>query len=72
MKQLDVSKTALASAKESWEAKKESYTLGVSIFLDQQLAYNNYLQAEYTLISKQYGYIISQFTVLSVIGALNK
>jgi outer membrane protein len=71
-KQLDVSKTALASAKESWEAKKESYTLGVSIFLDQQLAYNNYLQAEYTLISKQYGYIISQFTVLSVIGALNK
>jgi len=71
-KQLDVSKTALASAKESWEAKKESYTLGVAIYLDQQLAYNNYLQAKYTSITKEYGYIISQFTVLSVIGALNK
>ncbi|MDR3609940.1 MAG: TolC family protein [Ignavibacteriaceae bacterium] len=71
-KQLDVSKTALASAKESWDAKKESYTLGAATYLDQQLAYNNYLQAEYTSISKEYAYINSQFTLLSVIGALNK
>jgi outer membrane protein len=71
-KQLDVSKTALASAKESWDAKKESYTLGAATYLDQQLAYNNYLQAEYTSISKEYLYINSQFTLLSVIGALNK
>ena len=71
-KQLDVSRTALASAKESWEARKESYTLGALTFLDQQLAYNNYLQAEYTSITKEYSYIVSQFTVLSVIGALNK
>jgi outer membrane protein len=71
-KQLDVSRTALASAKESWEARKESYTLGALTFLDQQLAYNNYLQAEYTSITKEYSYIVSQFTVLSVIGALKK
>jgi outer membrane protein len=71
-KQLDVSKTALASAKESWDAKKESYTLGAATYLDQQLAYNNYLQAEYTSISKEYSYINAQFTLLSVIGALNK
>lgn len=71
-KQLDVSKTALASAKESWDAKKESYTLGAATYLDQQLAYNNYLQAEYTSISKEYNYINSQFTILSVTGSLNK
>jgi outer membrane protein len=71
-KQLDVSKTALASAKESWDAKKESYTLGAATYLDQQLAYNNYLQSEYTSISKEYSYINAQFTLLSVIGALNK
>ena len=71
-KQLDVSKTALASAKESWDAKKESYTLGAATYLDQQLTYNNYLQAEYTSIAKEYLYINSQFTLLSVIGALNK
>ncbi|MDR3666457.1 MAG: TolC family protein [Ignavibacteriaceae bacterium] len=71
-KQLDVSKTALASSKESWDAKKEAYTLGAATYLDQQLAYNNYLQAEYTSISKEYLYINSQFTLLSVIGALDK
>jgi outer membrane protein TolC len=71
-KQLDVSKTALASAKESWDAKKESYTLGAATYLDQQLTYNNYLQAEYTSIAKEYLYINSQFNLLSVIGALNK
>ena len=71
-KQLDVSRTALASAKESWDAKKEAYTLGAATYLDQQLAYNNYLQAEYTSISKEYSYINSQFTLLSVIGSLNK
>ena len=71
-KQLDVSNTAVLSAKESWDAKKETYTLGAATYLDQQLTYNNYLQAVYTSISKQYSYIISQYTVLSVIGKLNK
>jgi outer membrane protein len=70
-KQLDVSKLAELSAKESWDAKKETYTLGGATYLDQQLTYNNYLQAVYTGISKQYSYIIAQFTVLSVIGKLN-
>jgi outer membrane protein len=71
-KQLDVSKTSMVSAKESWDAKKETYSLGAATYLDQQLTYNNYLQAVYTSISKQYSYIIAQFTVLSVIGKLNK
>jgi outer membrane protein len=71
-KQLDVSNTAVISAKESWDAKKETYTLGAATYLDQQLTYNNYLQAVYTSISKQYFYINAQFTVLSVIGKLNK
>jgi outer membrane protein len=71
-KQLDVSNTSVLSAKESWDAKKETYTLGAATYLDQQLTYNNYLQAVYTSISKQYGYIIAQYTVLSVIGKLDK
>jgi|ERR1017187_5664599 outer membrane protein len=71
-KQLDVSNTAVVSTKESWDAKKESYTLGVSTYLDQQLAYNNYLQAVYTSISKEYLYINAQYTLMSVIGQLNK
>ena len=71
-KQFDVSKKAVLSAKESWDAKKESYTLGASTYLDQQLTYNNYLQAEYTSISKEYLYINSQYNLLSVIGSLNK
>ena len=71
-KQLDVSKTSVLSAKESWDAKKETYTLGAATYLDQQLTYNNYLQAVYTSISKQYSYIIAQYTVLSVIGKLDK
>ena len=71
-KQLDVSRTSVLSAKESWDAKKETYTLGAATYLDQQLTYNNYLQAVYTSISKQYSYIIAQYTVLSVIGNLNK
>jgi outer membrane protein len=71
-KQLDVSKTAVLSAKESWDAKKETYTLGAATYLDQQLAYNNYLQAVYTTISKEYLYINAQYTLMSVIGQLNK
>jgi outer membrane protein len=71
-KQLDVSNTAIISAKESWDAKKETYTLGAATYLDQQLTYNNYLQAVYTNISNQYNYIIAQYTVISVIGKLNK
>ncbi len=71
-KQFDVSKKALESAELSWRAKKETYTLGAASYLELQLSYNNYLQAEYTVISKEYSYINSQFALLAAIGKLNR
>lgn len=71
-KQFQVAKKALASAEQSWKAKKETYTLGAAPYLDLQLAYNNYLQAEYTVISKEYSYIGAQFALENAIGKLQK
>lgn len=66
--QLDASNTALTATKESWQIKKESYKLGAATYLDLQLAYNNYLQAQYNKINNEYKYLFAQYTLLNVIG----
>ncbi len=69
-KQFEVAKKAQASAEQSWKAKKETYTLGAATYLDLQLSYNNYLQAKYTVISKEYGYLYSRFQMIAALGKL--
>jgi outer membrane protein len=66
--QLDASNAALTASRESWKIKKETYTLGSATFLDLQLAYNNYLQAEYNKINNEYKYLIAQYTLLNAVG----
>lgn len=66
--QLDASNTALTATKESWQIKKESYKLAAATYLDLQLAYNNYLQAQYNKINNEYKYLFAQYTLLNVIG----
>ncbi len=66
--QLDASDKALAASQESWKIKKETYTLGSATYLDLQLAYNNYLQAEYNKVDNEYKYLIAQYTLLNAIG----
>jgi outer membrane protein len=66
--QLDASDAALKATRESWQIKKETYTLGSITFLDLQLAYNNYLQAEYNKINNDYKYLVAQYTLLNSIG----
>ena len=66
--QLDASDAALKASKESWQIKKETYSLGSITFLDLQQAYNNYLQAQYNKINNDYKYLVAQYTLLNSIG----
>ncbi len=66
--QLEASDKALTASKESWKIKKETYTLGSATYLDLQLAYNNYLQAEYNKVDNEYKYLLAQYTLLNAIG----
>ena len=66
--QVDASDVALKASRESWKIKKETYTLGSATFLDLQLAYNNYLQAQYNKINNDYKYLVAQYTLMNSIG----
>lgn len=66
--QVDASDAALKASRESWQIKKETYSLGSNTFLDLQLAYNNYLQAQYNKINNDYKYLVAQYTLLNSIG----
>ncbi len=66
--QVDASDAALKASKESWQIKKETYTLGSVTYLDLQLAYNDYLQAQYNKINNDYKYLVAQYTLLNSIG----
>ncbi|HEX9251801.1 MAG TPA: TolC family protein [Ignavibacteriaceae bacterium] len=66
--QLDASETALTASRESWKIETETYNLGAATYLDLQLSYNNYLQAQYNKISNEFSYIISQYTLLNALG----
>ena len=66
--QLDASYVALTSSKESWKIETETYNLGAATYLDLQLSYNNYLQAQYNKISNEYNYMIAYYTLLNSLG----
>ena len=68
--QLDVTKTALKSAKETWEIKRDSYALGSATFIDQQQAYRDYVQANNNYIAAESNYIYKQFNLMSAVGLL--
>jgi outer membrane protein len=69
--QLDVTKSALQSAKETWEIKRDSYLLGTATYIDQQLAYRDYVQASNNDIAAQSNFVYKQFGLLSALGQLN-
>jgi len=68
--QLEVTKAALKSAMETWEIKRDSYTLGTATFLDQQQSYRDYIQAMNNEIASESNYILKQFGLLSALGLL--
>jgi len=66
--QLDASDIALNASRESWKIQTETYNLGAATYLDLQLSYNNYLQAQYNRISNEFNYIVAQYTLLNAVG----
>lgn len=68
--QLDVTKAALKSAMETWQIKRDSYTLGAATFIDQQQSYRDYVQATNNAIASESNYILKQFGLLSALGLL--
>lgn len=66
--QLEASNVALTASKESWIIETETYKLGAATFLDLQLSYNNYLQAQYNMINNEYNYLTTQYTLLNAVG----
>jgi len=68
--QLEVTKAALKSAKETWEIKRDSYSLGSATFIDQQQSYRDYIQATNNSIAAESNYIFRQFGLLNALGIL--
>jgi outer membrane protein len=68
--QLQVTKAALKSALETWQIKRDSYTLGSATFIDQQQSYRDYVQATNNAIASESNYILKQFGLLSALGLL--
>jgi len=71
MLQLDVTKTAVKSAKETWDIQREKYNLGTVTFIDQQLAYRDFIQATNNSITAESNYIYKQYSLLNAMGMLN-
>jgi len=69
--QLDVTKSALLSSKETWEIKRDSYMIGTVTYIDQQLAYRDYVQASNNDIAAGSNFVYKQFGLLSALGQLN-
>ena len=69
--QEEVTKTALKSAKETWDIKKEKYTLGATTFIDQQQSYNDYIDAMNNSIAAESNYIYKKYELLNVLGLLD-
>lgn len=66
--QLNASDVALTASRESWRIETETYNLGAATYLDLQLSYNNYLQAQYNKISNEFSYIVAQYALLNAVG----
>ncbi len=68
--QLEATRAGLKSAKETWEIKRDSYTLGSATFIDQQQSYRDYIQATNNNIASESNYLYRQFGLLSALGLL--
>lgn len=68
--QLNVTKVAVKSSKETWSIKRDSYVLGSATFIDQQQAYRDYVQAMNNEIAAESNYTYKQFGLLSAMGLL--
>jgi len=68
--QMEVSKAALKSSLETWQIKRDSYTLGAATFIDQQQSYRDYVQAANNAIASESNYLLKQFGLLSAMGLL--
>lgn len=68
--QLEVTRAALKSAKETWEIKRDSYSLGTATFIDQQQSYRDYIQAVNNNIASESNYFYRQYGLLSALGLL--
>ncbi len=69
--QLEVTKTAVKSAKETWDIKREKYNLGATTYIDQQQSYRDFIQAMNNSITAESNYIYKQFSLLNALGLLN-
>ena len=68
--QLEATRAGLKSAKETWEIKRDSYTLGSATFIDQQQSYRDYIQATNNNIASESNYIYRQIGLISAMGLL--
>ena len=66
--QADAANAALEAARESWNIETETYKLSAATYIDLQLAYNNYLQAQYNKINNDYSYLIAYYSLLNSLG----
>ncbi len=69
-KQVDVTQTAITSAQESWEVKKESYAIGKVTFIDLQQSYRDLLQAQNNNVQAIYTYYTKNYELMDVLGIL--
>lgn len=68
--QLDVTNSAVKSAKETWEVKKEKFLLGLTTYIEQQQAYRDYVQAVNNQITADCNYLYKQYSLLNALGML--
>jgi len=66
--QVDAANAALEASRESWNIETETYKLSAATYIDLQLAYNNFLQAQYNKINNDYNYLIAYYTLLNNLG----
>ncbi len=68
--QIDVTKTALKAALETWNIKKEKYTVGATTYIDQQQSYKDYIQSVNNNISAESNYLYKRYELLNALGLL--
>lgn len=69
--QREVSQSSLLYAKETWEMRKEKYTVGSATYVEQQQSYRDYIQAVNNSIIAESNYLQQQFSFLNTLGMLN-
>lgn len=68
--QLDVTNSAVKSAKDTWDIKKEKFLLGLATYIEQQQSYRDYVQAVNNQITADCNYLYKQYSLLNALGML--